>query len=68
MDSALFDWVLNIPYVMAEFTKWLTEPLAPPYISLSPLALFGIGGVGVLTTIIVVHIVKLFLQEVINDY
>ena len=61
MDSSLFEWVLNIPSVVAGFGSWLTNPIYPPYIDISPLGLFGLGGVGVIIAIIGVHVVRLFI-------
>lgn len=54
----LFQWMLDIPLVVAEFGNWLTEPLQ--VINISPLALLGIAGVSVIITIIGIHIVRLF--------
>lgn len=60
MYQELYNWVLEIPQTLAQFGTWLTEPIKPGLIDLSPLALLGIGGVSVLIGLIVVHVVKLF--------
>ena len=61
MVNELFSWLLDIPRVIAQFGSWLTSPLYPPYISISPLALFGISGFSVLIFIIGLHVVRLFI-------
>ena len=59
MAKTIFEWVLNIPQYLGEFSSWLTTPLQ--YINLSPLALLTIGGGTALITVIVIHIVRLFI-------
>lgn len=54
MDNTLWQWLINLPLIFAEFYKWLTADL--PYINLSPLALFSFGG---LTALIVLLLVRL---------
>lgn len=60
MEEGLFNWVLNIPQVVAQFGSWLVNPIYDPYITLSPLALLGISGVSVIVAIIGIHVVRLF--------
>lgn len=60
MYQELVKFLLEIPKTLAEFGNWLVNPLFPPHINVSPLALLGIAGVGVIITIIGVHIVRLF--------
>ena len=60
MEEGLFNWVLNIPQVVAQFGSWLVNPIYDPYITLSPLALLGISGVSVIIAIIGIHVVRLF--------
>lgn len=61
MFETLFKWLLDIPQVIAQFGSWLTNPIYPPYITISPLALFGIGGGSVIIVLIGVHVVRLFI-------
>lgn len=51
----IFKWLLDLPRMFGEFGEWLNTPL--DYIGLTPLALFGIGG---LTAVIGVKVVRLF--------
>lgn len=46
MYETLSQWLIKLPELFAEFGGWLTSPL--PYLNVSPLVLFGIGGVGAL--------------------
>ena len=54
--SNLFNWLLNLVNVFAQFLTWLTTAL--PYINLSPLDLFTFNG---LTVIIVALLLRLFI-------
>lgn len=60
MVNELFNWLLEIPQVIAGFGSWLMSPLYEPYIKLSPLALLGVGGISTIIIIIGVHVVRLF--------
>lgn len=57
MEKTLFDLLLNIPSYVATFTDWLMQPL--PYVNISPLGLFGIGGGAVIIAIIGFHLLHL---------
>lgn len=61
MAQQLFDWLLQIPQTVASFGSWLTTDLQIGQWSISPLGLFGIGGVAVVIGLIGVHIVRLFI-------
>lgn len=43
MANVLFDWLVKIPQLFAQFGEWLTEPL--PRLGISPLAVFSVAGV-----------------------
>lgn len=60
MVNELVNFLLGIPQAVASFGSWLTTPLGNG-LNISPLALFGVGGVSVITGIIAIHIVRLFL-------
>lgn len=61
MESKLFNFLLEIPKVVSLFATWLTSPLHERYLNITPLALLGVGGFSILVSLIVVHIVKLFI-------
>lgn len=61
MAETLFNWLLNIPQYVASFGSWLTSDMLIGSWSISPLGLFGLGGVAVLIGIIGVHVVRLFI-------
>lgn len=61
MVSSLVDWLLNIPLYLGEFSSWLVSPLNERYLNISPLGLFTIGGSTILISIIVLHVVRLFI-------
>lgn len=50
----LWNWVINLPLVFAEFGEWLTTEL--PYVNLSPLGLFSIAGITALVGILLVRL------------
>lgn len=53
--ETLFKWLLDLPRAFGDVGNWLITPL--PYINLAPLAVIGIGG---LTAIVAVKVVRLF--------
>ena len=61
MSEILFEWLLNIPQYLGEFSSWLTSPINEKYINISPLGLFTIGGSAILLSIITIHVLRLFL-------
>ena len=61
ISTDLFQWVLEIPSSVAQFTDWLTEPINDLYLPLSPLELLGLGGVTFIIVLIVIHVIKLFI-------
>lgn len=61
MSNTIFDWLLQIPQTIAGFGNWLISPISEQYLNISPLGLLGIGGVGVIITLIGVHVVRLFI-------
>lgn len=56
----IVNFLLDIPKTIGMFGNWLITPLGNG-IDISPLGLFGCGGVAVIITIIGVHIVRLFI-------
>lgn len=52
----LFDWLLNLTQVFAQFSTMLTEPLQ--YLNMSPLEIFSVGG---LMAVLTIHIIRLVL-------
>lgn len=61
MTQELIDFLLEIPFTLSKFGNWLVTPLDSTYLNISPLGLLGVAGVGIVITLIGVHIVKLFL-------
>jgi len=61
MIDQLFNFLLDIPQTLANFGQWLVTPLNERWLNISPLGLLGIGGTTVIISLIVVHIVKLFI-------
>lgn len=61
MEKQFFNFLIEIPQTLASFGNWLISPLEPNYLPISPLALLGVAGVGTIITLIVVHIVRLFI-------
>lgn len=61
MYQQIFEWILQIPQTIANFSSWLVQDLQIGEWSISPLGLLGIGGSAVLIGIIGVHIVRLFI-------
>lgn len=53
--ETLFKWLLDLPRAFADVGNWLITPL--PYINLAPLGVIGIGG---LTAIVAIKVVRLF--------
>lgn len=51
----LWNWVINLPLVFTEFLSWLTVDL--PYINMSPLALFSVGGLTIIIGFLLVRLV-----------
>lgn len=56
----IIDFLLGIPATIGQFGNWLVTPLGHG-LDISPLGLFGVGGVAVIISIIGVHIVRLFI-------
>lgn len=46
MTQNIFNWVLSIPSILADFGNWLFTDL--PYINISPIAIFTVAGVALL--------------------
>lgn len=61
MLETLFNFLLQIPQAVANFGNWLLSPLNEKYLNISPLAMLGIGGTTIIISIIIVHVVKLFI-------
>lgn len=61
MENTLFEFLLDIPRVIANFSGWLVSPISERYLNISPLGLLGVGGFSILVGIIIVHVVKLFI-------
>lgn len=61
ISTTIFEWVLNIPNTLAQFSEWLIAPINETYLNISPLGLFGIGGGSFIIGLIGIHIVRLFL-------
>ena len=61
MEYTIFNWLLEIPQAVGSWASWLVQPIYEPYIPVSPLGLLGITGGGVLLTLIIIHVVRLFL-------
>lgn len=61
MFETLWRFVLEIPQAVANFGNFLISPISEKYLNISPLALLGIGGTTILISIIIVHVVKLFI-------
>lgn len=61
MINTLFDFLLDIPQTIANFSNWLITPINSTYLDISPLGLLGIGGAGIIITIISIHVVRLFI-------
>lgn len=59
MVNEIVNFLLGIPQTIATFGSWLVTPLGNG-ITLSPLALLGVGGVSVIIGLIGLHIVRLF--------
>ena len=60
MEEQLFNFLMEIPQAVANMTSWLTSPISEKYLNISPLGLFGVAGTTLIITLIVVHIVRLF--------
>ena len=60
MEQTLFDFILNIPLFLSKLGSWLVSPINERFLNISPLALFGVGGVSIFLGIITIHIIKLF--------
>lgn len=43
MEKTIFDWLLNLPSMFAQFGDWLITPL--PYINMAPLGLISVAGI-----------------------
>ena len=52
----LFSWLFDVLRSLADVGQWLISPL--PYINMAPLMLLTLAGV---TTLLGIHLVKLFL-------
>lgn len=61
MYNDLFDFLLDVPQALANFGGWLITPINPTYLNISPLGLLGVTGTAIVISIIVVHVVKLFI-------
>lgn len=59
--DAIVSFLLEIPQAVGLIAKWLVEPINTQYLNISPLGLFGVAGVGVIITLIGIHVVRLFL-------
>lgn len=61
MLEKLFNFLVDIPKTLANMGEWLVSPISEKFLNISPLGLLGIGGTAVLISLIVVHVVKLFI-------
>lgn len=43
MEKTLFQWLLDLPTIFAQFGEWLITPL--PYINIAPLAIISVAGI-----------------------
>lgn len=55
MLGTLFNWLLNLTNVFAQFLTWFTQPL--PYLNLAPLELFSFGGITLVLGFVIVRLV-----------
>lgn len=51
----LINWVINLPLAFSTFLAWLTTPL--PYINISPLSIFSLGGISLLVGFLLLRLV-----------
>lgn len=61
--SAFWDWIIEIPSHLAAFGSWLTTDIAIGSLTLTPLAMVGVGAVsfiGIILTLRIVHLVSPF--------
>lgn len=56
MEQNIFNWVLDIPSILSQFGSWLFTEL--PYIKMSPIAIFTIGGIGAILVLHLIHLVN----------
>lgn len=61
MEKTLFEFLLQIPQTIFNLTSWLVKPISEKYLNISPLGLLSVGGTAILITLVVVHVVKLFI-------
>lgn len=61
MEQQLFDFLMNVPQTIGAFSNWLMSPIYAPYINVSPITLFSVGGVSVIIWILGIHVVRLLL-------
>ena len=55
MENTLFQWLFDMLGEFAKFGNWIVTPL--PYLNVSPLALFGFGGITLLIGFLLVRLV-----------
>lgn len=61
MFEELFNFLLEVPQALANFGTWLITPISEQYLNISPLGLLGVSGTAIVISLILVHVVKLFL-------
>lgn len=54
MEQNIFNWLISIPSILAQFSNWLFTKL--PYINITPISIFTLSGI---SAILVFHLVKL---------
>ena len=54
MVNSLFNWLLNLPIEFSRFGNWLVTNL--PYINISPLAIFSLGGLSVIISALLLRL------------
>lgn len=55
MTATLFNWLLNLTNVFAQFATWLTAPL--PYLNMSPLDVISFNGLVLVLGFVVLRLV-----------
>ena len=54
MEYTLFNWLLDLIGEFGKFGTWLTTNL--PYINVSPLAIFSVGGLSLIISALLVRL------------
>lgn len=55
MERTLFQWLLDLPTIFAQFGEWLITPL--PYINMAPLAIISVAGVTLIIGLLALRLV-----------